>query len=737
MGVSIIDVQRDIILDHVRNTARGEWKVLVLDQTSKKLVDNVVKEDDILNHKITNIELIEDRRPMNQDMDVVYLLSPQSHIVDCLMADLDRRRYRRSYLIWTSLLHPSLRERIERSSFARDQIVLFRVINIDYYPRESHLVTFRDPWSFPTLFHPACNNLVRQHLEDLAQKIVSVCVSLGEYPTIRYYRPQNPNHEAAVLCSHLARFVQEEMDMYAQYHADFPPQTNRPRGALYITDRSMDLYSPFLHEFTYQAMAHDLLRIKDGDKVTYKTVVNEGRPDAEEKEMEIGEKDKIWVENRHRHMKDTIEKLMGDFQKFIADNPHFTNAEDGASLNAIKDMLAGLPQFQEMKEAYSLHLTMAQECMNIFQHHKLPDVAAVEQTLATGVDEDYRKPKNITDQVVRTLDEEDIKPGDRLRLLALFMLFRNGILPDDLTKLLAHAQLPPQDGEVLMNLDLLGARVARALKDTTPPPPRLFPVKQGPPSADAEEYALSRFNTNLKYMLEHHVHSTLDQNTFPYTKPHLDAPANGTAQDNISAASLRSAKPTWAKSRLSSVEPRQRVIVFMAGGATYAESRACYEVSKATSRDVFLITSHMLTPGLFMRQLGDLSVDKRRLGIPAEGPKPKAPAHLFEKEAAPLPSGPSPHQGPAPGGPRPSPSPAPSGGRPPPPLSGGLPSRPAAPSPAPPMQGIANMTLSSGGSRTGSPRPPATGSSDGSTHDQKGKLHKEDKKKKHHFFGKK
>ncbi len=39
---------------------------------------------------------------MNQEMDVVYLLSPLSHIVDCLMADLERRRYRKSYVIWTS-----------------------------------------------------------------------------------------------------------------------------------------------------------------------------------------------------------------------------------------------------------------------------------------------------------------------------------------------------------------------------------------------------------------------------------------------------------------------------------------------------------------------------------------------------------------------------------------------------------------------------------------------------------
>lgn len=211
-----------------------------------------------------------------------------------------------------------------------------------------------------------------------------MCVALGEYPIIRYYRPRQPTHEASVLCKFLAQYTQEKLDMYAQFNQDFPPPSNRPRGALYITDRSMDLVAPLVHEFTYQAMAFDLLNINDGDKITYRTNVNEEDPSAEEKDMEISDQDKIWVENRHRHMKDTLDKLVGDFHKFIDENPQFTNQDaqstQGMSgLNQIKDMIAGLPQFQEMKEAYSLHLTMAQKCMEIFQHHKLPDLASVEQ----------------------------------------------------------------------------------------------------------------------------------------------------------------------------------------------------------------------------------------------------------------------------------------------------------------------------------------------------------------------
>jgi len=73
----------------------------------------------------------------------------------------------------------------------------------------------------------------------------------------------------------------------------------------------------------------------------------------------------------------------------------------------------------------------------------------------------------VTDQVVRLLDEDDIILSDRLRLLALYILFRDGILPADTSKLMAHAGLQNQDGEVIRDFSLLGARTARPLKDTS------------------------------------------------------------------------------------------------------------------------------------------------------------------------------------------------------------------------------------------------------------------------------
>lgn len=35
-------------------------------------------------------------------MDAVYIITPKPHIVDCLMAEFEQRRYRGFFLIWTT-----------------------------------------------------------------------------------------------------------------------------------------------------------------------------------------------------------------------------------------------------------------------------------------------------------------------------------------------------------------------------------------------------------------------------------------------------------------------------------------------------------------------------------------------------------------------------------------------------------------------------------------------------------
>lgn len=91
-------------------------------------------------------------------------------------------------LLTPEVLDPHLRSRIDRLPTARELIADFRILNIDFFPRESHLITFRDPWSFPVLFHPACNNLIREHLEGLAKKVRSFHLIIQTMVEAKYVR---------------------------------------------------------------------------------------------------------------------------------------------------------------------------------------------------------------------------------------------------------------------------------------------------------------------------------------------------------------------------------------------------------------------------------------------------------------------------------------------------------------------------------------------------------------------
>lgn len=230
------------------------------------------------------------------------------------------------------------------------------------------------------------------------------------------------------------------------------------------------------------------------------------------------------------------------------------------------------------------------------------------------------------------MNDDSVTQQSRLRLLILYILYRGGLLNGDIQKLHAHAQLKPHERDVIDSLDLLGARVTKPLKDTLPPPQRLFPAKAPTGPVNEEESNLSRYEPALRTVLEEQIQGTLDPDLFPPTIPNLEA--NGIGADVAAQqTSLRNAnKPTWARTRPVAHDQRQRILVFMAGGATYAEARACHQVSLNASKEIFLMSSHMLTPKLFIHQLRGLAIEKRLLDIPAERAPPKAPAHLFEKK---------------------------------------------------------------------------------------------------------
>jgi syntaxin-binding protein 1 len=120
-----------------------------------------------------------------------------------------------------------------------------------------------------------------------------------------------------------------------------------------------------------------------------------------------------------------------------------------------------------------------------------------------------------------------------MRMLMLYVLFKEGILEEDLQLLLQHANLATRAYELpLRNLDLLGPyRVAKTFAEHKSASKNR---KRPKPTNDEESFELSRFVPPIQTVLEDVINGTLDSQTWAYT---LDQPPE--AQPTGQQGSLR------------------------------------------------------------------------------------------------------------------------------------------------------------------------------------------------------
>ncbi|CAO3619991.1 unnamed protein product [Mucor hiemalis] len=582
----------------------------------------------ILEENVTLVENIEKPRQPYPSYEAVYILTPCIESCSRLVDDFSRKEgpmYAAAHVHFINALEnstfKSFTDLLNKANASND-IRSLKEMYVDFLVRENCVYTLDDERKFLGLFGNAEANPaeIECELEDIAKQLLCVCVTIGENPLIRYHRPLDDKQTInRKIPEHLTRLVQAELDAFCATNPEFPPPRDPPlpSGTLIILDRTIDHISPFLHEFTYQAMVADLLEVEEipaGLKYEYKYTQEDGT--TQDQEVTLIETDPVYTAIRHQHIANTTQKLIDDFNTFLNEN-NISNTGGPTtvgSLNDMKNMISNLPQYQEMKTRFSAHMNIAVDCMTEFKDQNLEIIGLLEQDMACGETPEGEKPKNLVESLIPILDDPFTSNMIKTRLILLWIATSDTINEEDLESLLSVARLDQEFKDAITNISLLGVQLSKSANRQGQK------TKKGKKKQNLQQevpFHLSRYVPVVKRIVQGHIDGSIDQSLFPnYTSKNVRQKSlrRDTAEAVKEVPKLRVYKTQWhKKSTGGNAAPKPPsgppIIIFIVGGMTYSEIRSAYEIAETFDREVYIGSTHIITPDKFVEDLGNL--DKR------------------------------------------------------------------------------------------------------------------------------
>lgn len=631
--LSLFQLQANYLLDKIKLVAQPPGLyALVVDRKTEAVLFLVIPKLTLL-RVVTAVESIHQKRPLQPFLQAIYLVELLVFNFNCILADVKSKRYKVGHGLFVPLSQweEEASHFFHLSKFLQNPDVdaffghgaNIDVVHASMVPVESRvfLADRLTPNSMPIYYNENCGDLVLPQVRRAARAIVNAVVVADEYPLIRFYSLPDSTHQAARLPELIADEVQRQIDEYARANHNYPPPSagDKPRAILLICDRTLDLYAPLLHEFTYQAMAMDIVEgLERQNKYVY-TVENER---GEEQKMETSldsEDDDTWVALRHMHIIEASELIISRINDLIKNNPLMVDRSKAKTSSDLMYVVAHLQGFDDERRQVTLHKTLIDECLDINASRKLAEFAAdFEQTCtAEGTSFEGVHNKRLHDDLIVLLARDDLHVNDKVRLVLIYSLYRGGLAESDFIKLARFIGV--KDNQIIslvlrcfFNLRKLDFPIVKkSVKDKKVLRQTFHTINND------GTYNTSRFAPGLKRVLYNAAKYELDEEWFPYfrDKPLEDDvprksglnPVGGESGSMRNPRVKASWAPTNTRSGPTSSKNRQRVFCFVAGGVTLSEVRLIYELSTSLNKDFYLGSESLLKPRDFL--IGLQSID--------------------------------------------------------------------------------------------------------------------------------
>lgn len=597
-----------------------EFVCIVVDRHTSKILSSCCRMYDIMEAGVLvleNLSLVREKL----DFHAIYFLENSNASVKRLLKDFpDKNRvpqYKAVHLFFTGRVSQSQMEKIQGRRKLLRRVKTFKEMNVDFIAYESRAFSLQRP-------NRAIHNIylhnndkgalsnaeaLKNELQKTSSQIVSLCLTLKECPYIRYWDKSKAG--TSDLCKGLAQFIDDCFKEKFKQIPDWKRNDKRKRGTLLVIDRSIDAAAPLMHEYTYQAMVNDLLKVdgeictlplsdstdsKTGTSTKDKKDSEEGNPDN----IILSEEDALWNEFRHTHIAHVMRDVSEKFKKFKQENAlaqqRSSKQKEKETIEQMKDAVKALPEYKLMIQKYTKHITLAQSCFDFYEKYSLCTLGDLEQDMATGLtdDGDNISSSAIQRQLVEQFASTKIGVIEKLRLLMIYLITQGGNKKAKLQEYMGT--IDTRLHAAVFNLPQLGVNIGSKKSNKNNNKARKAEFKK---HSKQMKVTLMRYIPYLHPIVTKFVQGSLDKHEFPYIDP---PPPEAT--DKRGKTHSKRWRP---RAREEKDDDRPLFIVFVLGGMTFSELRSIYQIADSQKAKLIIGGSNILTASNFIRGLAKLT----------------------------------------------------------------------------------------------------------------------------------
>ena len=564
------------------------FTILVVDNYSAKVLSSYLTMSDLLNRGIFTVELITNKRNRFPNYGVIYVLSPTQKSISALVSDfsdLKKPKYKQVYIFFTHRLPENLLEMLVTDGIIR-RTVLLKELNLSFYSKEDIVFDFEFE-SGLKIFNATQDNQ-NKILKSICDRLFTVLTTLNIHPYIQYQANSK-------FCTILSDEI-EDIFIKNKFCKNL-----KKGGILLLTDRSIDVTSPLLHDYNFRALVYDLLEVKNNTL------------NINNKKIVLSDDDDLWHSYKVMHIAEVFDKLTKDIAEFQkSDIAKVGNASNMDSFSDMHNVLNNMSSYKLKSTQLSNQLHLAEELNKKYKNNHINEIIELEQDIVSGENDGGKiNNRDIFKNFTITKSKLTNQREDFIRLL---LTLYTSLSIDEKDFNFLSGKLSEEESGVLRGLIKLGFDPKSSGKKNERRKTNLIREKVslvGENISKKITYSSLRSSPNITILAEQASNYLLDKDQFPFRNwDKGDLPKKEKKYGTKNLFDTSSNK----EADLSEMEP---LIVFNIGGLAHNEISSLEKLqnSNVINHRIYIGSTDIINASEYMKQLREIDkIDDLAIG---------------------------------------------------------------------------------------------------------------------------